>query len=299
MLAVGLDQFGEFGTFDYGRTVREEQIQKQLKTCKGSFKYRYNCKSAILRAHGRDTFNYWGSKIGYTFGPALLIYVIFNLWLRRVEWNEERERRRLRLIRMEKKRQKDSRVATEEGRQRTLAAQRRQSIRTAEKDAMRQDVNRPLNVMFVTQYELLVEKMAPKVFPLGYHLIATDLRDVFLSYKEIGYHIIVIENEFKGPKLHPEDVGDEDFPGLPLPVTATIVKLRERKDNVRVVSYAPEYKGLTADQLAQKAIDIGADIAIGKPAETLDLVNLFDSLLERKDSVPETGESDEDDDEDY
>jgi hypothetical protein len=58
ILAVGLDQFGEFGTFDYGKSVREEQLQNQLNDCKGSFKVRYNCKSAILRAHGRDTFNY-------------------------------------------------------------------------------------------------------------------------------------------------------------------------------------------------------------------------------------------------
>lgn len=94
ILAVGLDQFGGFGTFDYGDSVREERLQEQLKSCRGSFKVRYNCKSAILRANGRDTFNYWGSKIGYTFIPAFLVYVTFNLWLRRVEWNEEKERRK-------------------------------------------------------------------------------------------------------------------------------------------------------------------------------------------------------------
>ena len=290
ILAVGLDQFGEFGAFDYGKSVREEQIQRQLKTCKGSFQYRYNCKSAILRAHGRDTFNYWGTKLGYTFGPALLIYMIFNLWLRRVEWNEESERRRKRIIRIERKRQKDSRFATEEGRQRTQAALRRQNIKKVEKEAQRKEMERPLNVMVVSQDELLIDKLTPRYFDQGYNLIGTDLRDVFLSYKEIGYHLILIENESKEPELHKDDVGDHDFPGLPLPVIATINKLRERKENVRVVSWAPEYVGKSEVQLEQVAAALGTNAAIGKPGELEEVVALFKRLLDRKGGDDESSE---------
>ncbi len=282
ILGVGLDQFGDFGTFDYGKSVREEQLQKQLNSCKGSFKIRYNCKSAILRAHGRDTFNYWGSKLGYTFGPSLLVYIIFNLWLRRVEWNEERERRRIRLIRIEKNRQKESRKAKEEGRQRTFAAQRRQSIKKAEKEAQRKEMPRPLNVMVVSQDDLLIDKLIPRYFAEGYTLIPSDLRDVFLSYKEIGYHIILIENDFKEPTLHKDDAADPDFPGLPLPVKATILKLRERKENVRIVSWDPKYNGLSDAQLAEKAAAVGADVAIEKPGNLEDMIALFKTLLDHK-----------------
>tara|TARA_B100000315_G_scaffold258176_1_gene309407 strand:- start:17706 stop:18659 length:954 start_codon:yes stop_codon:yes gene_type:complete len=297
ILGVGVDQFGDFGTFDYGKSQREEQLQEQLDDCRGSFKVRYNCKSAILRAHGRDNINYWGSKIGWTFGPALLIYIVFNLWLRRVEWNEEKERRRLRLIRMERKRQKDSRVASEEGRQRTLSAQRRQSIKKAEKDAMRVEMDRPLNVLVVSQDDLLIDKMTPRYFAQGYHIIGSDLRDVFLSYKEIGYHIVLIENQFTDPELHPDDAKDPDFPGLPLPIGVTINKMRERKDNIRVVSWAPEYDGLSTEQLAEKASALGADAAMGKSTDIEEMVDLFKSLLERK-STPEP-DIYEEDDQDY
>ncbi|MBT3915748.1 MAG: hypothetical protein HN731_03255 [Rhodospirillaceae bacterium] len=297
ILAVGVDQFGDFGTFDYGSSVREEQLQEQLNECRGSFKVRYNCKSAILRSHGRDNINYWGSKIGWTFGPALLIYIVFNLWLRRVEWNEEKERRRLRLIRMEKKRQKKSRAASEEGRQRTIAAQRRQSIKKAEKDSMRVEMDRPLNVLVVTQDDLLIDKMTPRYFAQGYHIIGSDLRDVFLSFKEIGYHIVLIENKFTEPELHPEDAKDPDFPGLPLPVATTISKMRERKDNIRVVSWAQEYEGLSESELAEKATALGADVAISKSSEIEDMVDLFISLLARKSTPdPDIYEEDEEDD---
>jgi len=297
ILAVGVDQFGDFGTFDYGKTQREEALQEQLNDCRGSFKQRYNCKSAILRAHGRDNFNYWGSKLGWTFGPALIIYIIFNLWLRRVEWNEEKERRRLRLIRMERKRQKESRIATEEGRQRTVAAQRRQSIKKAEKDAMRVEMDRPLNVLVVSQDDLLIDKMTPRYFAQGYHIIGSDLGDVFLSYKEIGYHIVLIENNFTQPEIHPEDAKDPDFPGLPLPVPVTISKMRERKDNIRVVSWAQEYEGLSEDELAEKAAAVGADVAISKSTDIEEMVDLFISLLARKSTpAPDIYEDEEDDD---
>jgi ActR/RegA family two-component response regulator len=156
-------------------------------------------------------------------------------------------------------------------------------------------MDRPLNVMVVSQDDLLIDKLTSRFFDRGYNLIASDLRDVFLSYKEIGYHIILIENEFKDPRLHKDDVGDPDFPGLPLPVTATINKLRERKENVRVVSWAPEYNGLSDAQLAEKAAKVGADAAIGKPGDLDEVIELFESLLARK--PKEDSENPEDDDE--
>jgi len=183
---------------------------------------------------------------------------------------------------MERKRLKDSRFATEEGRQRTLAALRRQNIKKVEKEAQVKEMERPLNVMVVSQDELLIDKLTPRYFDQGYNLIGTDLRDVFLSYKEIGYHLILIENDFKDPQLHKDDVGDPDFPGLPLPVSATINKLRERKDNVRVISWSPEYVGKSDEQLAQVAAALGADAAIGKPGEMEEVVALFKRLLDRK-----------------
>ena len=280
MLIVGVMQFNDMGGFDYGDSVREEQLQKQLRKCKGSFKVRYECKSRILRVAGRDTVNYWGKKLMLTFVPALLIYVIFHLWLKRVEWDEEKERRRLRLIRIEKQRQKESRFAKEEGRQRTGAAKRRQSVQQAVKDAVRAERKRPLNVMCISQDDEFVESLRASLWEEGYYLIQTDLRDVFFSYKEIGYHIILSETDFNPPKIHKEDLNDEKYPGHPLPLAEALAKLRERKDNVRIIAMSKNFVDLSTDDYIEAAANLGADAVIEKPFEMEKLLDLFSQLMD-------------------
>ena len=85
-IVVGWDQFNDLGIFSVGQQdFREEAIQRQLKDCKGTFQERYDCKSAILRQNGRDSFYFWAKKCSLTFGPALFFYVAFGFWLRSVE----------------------------------------------------------------------------------------------------------------------------------------------------------------------------------------------------------------------
>ena len=181
VIVVGFDQFFGVGTFDYAASAREEQLQSMMKACKGTFKQRYECKSAILRAQGRDTFNYWGKKYLLTFAPPLFLYVAFHMWLGRVETVEEVLRRKRLAIRMEKRRQKDGRIAMEQGRQRTVSAKRRQAIQQAQQEASREDRKRPLTVMVVTQQEIFVDQMKKAIWESGYFPVQTDLRDVFLS----------------------------------------------------------------------------------------------------------------------
>lgn len=280
MLIVGFLQFNDMAGFDYGDNVREEQLQKQLKKCKGSFKVRYECKSRILRIAGRDTVSYWGKKLMLTFIPALLLYIIFHLWLKRIEWDEEKERRRLRVIRIERQRKKDSRFAKEEGRQRTDAAKRRQAIQQAQKEALRQERKRPLTVMVICQDDEFVEQMREPMWDAGYFIVQTDLRDVFLSYKEIGYHIILSDTHFEPPNIHKDDLNDEKYPGHPLPLKEALEKLRERKDNVRIVAMSSRFKDLSTDDYIQAAADLGADAVIGKPLEYEKLAELFTELMD-------------------
>jgi len=286
--AVGIAEFNDVGITGGGSNFRDKEIQKRLAKCSGSFKKRYDCKSSILRAAGADSFNYWGKKYGITFGPAIFLYVSFHIWLRRVEWGEERERCRLRLIRIEKKRQKESRFAKEAGRQRTMAAKRRQAVRQAEKDAEREEMDRPLNVMFVTQDREFSNSIAGPLFKEGYNVVQTDLRDVFLSYKEIGYHIILSDTKFRRPKVHPEDKKDPDFPGHPKPLKEALEQLKKQKENVRIVSISEDYVSLDADGLVDAAIEMDADAAIGKPCEISEMVELFNDLMG-------VGEDDDDD----
>ena len=122
IFVVGFDQFFGGSTFDYANTVREEQLQRTLASCRGTFKERYNCKSSILLAEGRNSLNYWSKKYAISFARPIFLCVAFHMWLGRVETVEEKLRRKRLAIRMEKRRQKDSRIAMEQGRQRSLAA---------------------------------------------------------------------------------------------------------------------------------------------------------------------------------
>lgn len=299
VIVVGFDQFFGVGTFDYAASAREEQLQSMMKACKGTFKQRYECKSAILRAQGRDTFNYWGKKYLLTFAQPLFLYVAFHMWLGRVETVEEVLRRKRLAIRMEKRRQKDGRIAMEQGRQRTVSAtKRRQAIQQAQQEASREDRKRPLTVMVITQQEIFVDQMKKAIWESGYFPIQSDLRDVFLSYREIGYHIILTDTEFEMPDIHPDDMNDDEFPGKVQPLNKTIKGLRERKENVRIIAMSPDFAGLQAEKYISTATELGVDALIEKPFEFTALVELFDQLMDtgKKSASDSDSETDPDSD---
>ncbi len=292
-LVVGWDQFNDLGTFAFGQEdFREQAIQRQLKDCKGTFQERYDCKSAILRAHGRDSFYFWAKKYSLTFGPALFFYVAFTFWLRSVETVEEKDRRIRRVARIEARRQKEGRYAQEQGRRRSISARRRQDIRKAEADAMREEKERPMNMMVISQNDLWVDGLRRCMWAGGFFVIQSDLRDVFLSYREIPYHVILTETKFKEPELHPEDVGDEEFPGKALPLKETLHRLRSRKENVRIIACGPEFANISAQQFIAAATALGCDAVIEKPFEPDKLLGLLEKLFE----VAKVKKTDEDED---
>jgi len=279
-VVVGWDQFNDLGTFAFGKAdYREQAIQKQLKECRGTFQERYDCKSAILRAHGRDSFYFWSKKYSLTFGPALFFYVAFTFWLRSVETVEERERRVRRVARIEARKQKEGRFAREQARRRTITAQRRQDIKKAEADAMREEKARPLTMMVISQNALWVDGLRRYMWAGGYFVIQSDLRDVFLGYHEIGYHVILTETMFKAPDIHPDDLEDQEFPGKPLPIKETLHRLRERKPNVRIVACSPDFANLTPQQFIKAATELGCDAVIEKPFDPNKLLELLEKLF--------------------
>lgn len=280
MLVVGFDQFFGGATFSYVTTAREEHLQQTLASCRGTFRERYDCKSSILLAQGRNSFNYWSKKYLISFAPPIFIYVAFHIWLGRVETVEEKLRRERLAIRMEKRRQKDSRIAFEQGRQRSLAAKRRQAVQQAHQAATREDKKRPLTVMVIIQNEKFVEQLNEAIWEGGYFAVQTDLRDVFLSYRDIGYHIILTDTEFDEPDIHPEDIGDEEFPGQASPLDITLKGLRDRKENVRIIAMSPDFAGLAAKEYIETATALGVDALLEKPFEFTAFVDLADKLMD-------------------
>ena len=303
LVAVGWDQFNDLGTFAFGgEDFREQAIQKQLKDCRGTFQERYDCKSLILRAHGRDSFFYWGKKYALTFGPALFIYIAFTFWLRSVETVEEKERRVRRVARIEARKQKEGRFAQEQARRRSLAAQRRQDVRKAEVSAMREDKEKPQNMLVVTQNDNWVETFRRPLWSAGYYIINSDLRDAFLSFREISYQVVLTETSFAPPALHPDDADDDEFPGRPLPLKDAIARLRHLKDSIRVVACGPEFANLSPQEYIAAATGLGCDALIEKPFEPDKLVDLLSKLVAVREAAKQAAaaaaEAEDEDEED-
>ena len=277
---IGWDQFNDLGTFSLnaGEDLREAQIQKQLKECRGTFQERYDCKSAILRAHGRDSFYYWSKKYALTFGPALFLYLAFHFWLRSVETVEEKARRERRVARIEARKAKEGRFVVEQSRRRALAAARRQEIRKAEAQAMRDDKPNPLNMLVVSQDERWTDRLRKQMWDFGYYVVQTDLRDAFLSYREIHFHVVLTETEFKPPDVHPEDLEDDDFPGKPLPLKEAIARMRQNKESLIVVACSPKFANLSAQDYIAAATSLGVDALIEKPFEPEKLADILEKL---------------------
>ena len=280
MLVIGFDQFFGGATFSYASSLHEELLQQRLASCRGTFKERYHCKSSILLGEGRDSFNYWSKKYLISFAPPIFVYVAFHMWLGRVETVEEKLRRERLAIRMEKRRQKDSRIAFEQGRQRSLAAKRRQVIQQAQQVATREEKQRPLTVMAIIQNEKFVEQLNEAIWDAGYFAVQTDLRDVYLSYRDIGYHIILTDTEFDDPDIHPEDIGDEEFPGQVSPLDVTLKRLRERKENVRIIAMSADFAGLAAKEYIVTATELAVDALLEKPFEFSAFIDLADKLMD-------------------
>lgn len=278
MFAIGFDQFNDIGIISSANTPHDVKIKKLLVKCKGTFKERYNCKGAIIRASGRDSFNYWSKKFAITFAPPLILYISFQLWLLRVESDEEKERRERRIIRLKKKREQQERAAAEEGRQRRVSAQRRQAVNQANQRARREEKKAPLNIMVVTQDEHYVEFIQPMMWENGYNLIQSDLGDVFLSYREINFHVILTDIVFVAPEIHPDDVNDPEFSVKVMNLKETNEGLRARKKLIRIIATDAKFKELPAQEFIKSATDIGADAVIEKPFEPTKLIALIEKL---------------------
>jgi DNA-binding response OmpR family regulator len=75
-------------------------------------------------------------------------------------------------------------------------------------------------------------------------------------------------------------VDDDEFPGKPLPLKETLHRLRERKDNVRIIACSPDFANLTPQQFIKAATDLGCDAVIEKPFEPTKLLELLEKLFE-------------------
>ena len=269
--------------YDNDAAVRQGELQRQLEDCKGSFKERYECKSALMRSEQQSSFYFWAERLGLVFGPPLLAYIAYNLIIRWIEGKEEVVRRKVRLARLEKEAAEARRRAKEEGRRKTVVAKRRQAVRQAEKDADREDRRRPINVLVLSDRVDVVEPIAAELLENGYLAIESDLTDAYLGYEDIGYQVVMSDLEFKT---------QNEYGGF----RENVLKLRELKEGIRIICMSPQFSGLNEDQIQVIAKEVKAEAAIGIPFEVDQLVELLNEVV----ATEETAKGNEfDDDEEY
>ena len=265
VILAGLDQFLELGTieFNVGMQQQNEVLQQRLRNCRGTFKERYECKSQILVGSGQQSFYFWITKFGVTFGPALLIYITYNVWMGALDRKDERARRVVRIARLEKEAEEAKRRAKEEGRQKSVTAKRRQAVRDAQKNADREESIRPSNVLLITEDQDFIKQVADGLLEHGYFVVGSNFKDAYLGYKEIGYHVVVADASYKGASL--KDMFRD---------------LRERKENIRAVGISPAFEGIPSGSIVENAVALGAEVVMPKPFDPQYAAAMFDMLLD-------------------
>lgn len=87
MVAVGWFLFQQH-TAPEVKALRQQQFERKMATCQGTFAERYDCTSALLRRQSSDRANWWAIRLLLVFGPPLSASAAYAIW-----WNT-RERRR-------------------------------------------------------------------------------------------------------------------------------------------------------------------------------------------------------------
>ncbi len=134
--------------------------------------------------------------------------------------------------------------------------------------------------MVIIRNEKFVEQLNEAIWEAGYFTVQTDLRDVFLSYRDISYHITLTDTEFDEPDIHPEDIGDEEVPGQVSPLDVTLKGLRDRKKNARIIAMSPDFSGLAAKEYIATATELAVDALLEKPFEFTVFFDLADKLMD-------------------
>jgi CheY-like chemotaxis protein len=153
-------------------------------------------------------------------------------------------------------------------------------------------------MLVVSQDERWADRVRKQMWEHGYYVVQTDLRDAFLSYREISFQVVLTETTFKDPDVHPEDLEDEEFPGKPLPLKDAIARMRSGKDHVIIVACGPEFANLSAQEFVAAAVGLGVDAVIEKPFEPEKLAEILDKLKALRKPKKPAAVADEDEDAD-
>jgi hypothetical protein len=102
-------------------STRTTQFDRQMESCYGTFKQRYDCKSAIMVAEGQNLFALWATKAAIIGLPPLLIAIIYSFVVNQMRARHQRE---LEAKRAKAVAERAAREAEEEAFDREFAARR-------------------------------------------------------------------------------------------------------------------------------------------------------------------------------
>lgn len=77
----------------------QQRYEDRLKDCEGRYSDRYECRSELMRAKSWETALLWTQRLGITFGPPLVLALLFTVVGNIRERKREAARNRARVAR--------------------------------------------------------------------------------------------------------------------------------------------------------------------------------------------------------
>lgn len=255
----------------------EIQFKERMKDCDGSFKERYDCKSALKSQRDAEKFVPLMTAIGVVFIPILILFIGMNKWAkgheskRQAELRETTVEKRQEIREEEEKRREENRkIQQEQIREQNIEAKRRSEISRADENARAENKPDPIHVLLVLKDEDEGASLSKELSTMGCHVIYSNtLEDGLIGIKKLRYDIVVLGILIEG------------MGGI-----EGIKTVREYRNDIKIIATSAGVEEVDAEDVLKAAQAVGADETLARPYEAKDLGKMIHRIAPDK-SAPE------------
>lgn len=254
----------------------EIQFKERMKDCEGTFKERYECKSALKSERDAEQFVPLITAIGVVFIPILILFVGMSKWAKGFESKRQAELRettveKRQVIREEeeKRREENRKIAQEQIRERNIESKRRKDMSRADENARAENKPDPIHVLLVLKDEDEGADLTKELTAMGCHVIASNsLEDGLVGIKKLRYDVAVL------------GVLIEGMGGI-----EGIKTIREHRKDIKIIATSAGTEGVDAEDVLKAAQAVGADATLARPYQAKDLGKLIQRIAVKKDTA--------------
>ena len=249
------------------------QFKERLKVCEGSFKERYECKSALKRQRNSDGFIPLATAIGIILTPLLILFVGLGHWIKSFERNRltglkgttVQKRQEIR-EEDDKRREEDHKIQQEQVQERNTESKRRKEMSRADENARAESKPDPVHVLLILKDEDENAELTNKLGKMGYHVTSTNtVEDGLIGIKKLRYEVVVLGILIEG-----------------LGGIEGIKNIREHRNDIKIIATSAGTDGIGAEDVLKAAEVIGAYATLARPYKAKDLGRLILKLAPKK-----------------